>query len=183
MKPAFIIIDVQKDFFRNGRLKEHRTDLTKHINELTSFARSHNFPVIWVRQEFKADLSDVPLVMKRTQTPITIEHTKGSRLLEELKQEPTDHEIIKKRYSALFNTNLDELLKNLGVDRLIIGGINTHACVRTTAIDAYQRDYDVIIATDCTDSYDEEHHNISLKYLTHAISTAKNNEEIFAMLT
>ena len=41
----------------------------------------------------------------------------------------------------------------------------THACVRMTAIDAYQRDYDVIVAAECVASSDPEHHDITLRYL------------------
>jgi nicotinamidase-related amidase len=38
-----------------------------------------------------------------------------------------------------------------------IAGINTHECVWTTAVDAYQRDFDVVLARDCIGSYDAEH--------------------------
>jgi nicotinamidase-related amidase len=44
------------------------------------------------------------------------------------------------------------------VDALIAAGINTHACICATAIDAYQRDFPVIVASDCIDSYDRQHH-------------------------
>jgi len=73
--------------------------------------------------------------------------------------------IIKKRYSAFFGTTLDETLARLTPDTLILAGINTHACVRTTAIDAYQRDWPVVLAGDCIGSYDQEHHEISLRYM------------------
>lgn len=109
---------------------------------------------------------------------MTIEDTPGSQLLSELEQDPEDFEVIKKRYSAFFRTNLDDLLQTLGIDTLIIGGVNTHACVRVAVIDAYQRDYEVVLAIDCTDSYDEEHHRVSLSYLTKTMSTAKTNQEI-----
>lgn len=182
MKPAVIIIDALEDFFKEGLLKEHRITLANHINELVDFARNHNVSVIWVRQEFKADLSDAFLAMRRNNWPVTIENTKGSQILEELHKEHSDYEVIKKRYSAFFKTNLDDLLEKLKIDTLIIGGINTHACVRTAVIDAYQRDYEVILAIDCTDSYDEEHHKVSLKYLTKSISIAETNQEIFVFL-
>jgi isochorismate hydrolase len=47
----------------------------------------------------------------------------------------------------------------------VIAGVNTHACVRMTAIDAYQRDYDVIVAAECVASSDPEHHDVTLRYL------------------
>ncbi len=50
-------------------------------------------------------------------------------------------------------------------------------------LDAYQREYEVVLALDCTDSYDEEHHHISLRSLTRGICTGKTNQDIFDLLT
>jgi nicotinamidase-related amidase len=179
MKAAILLIDLLEDFFQDGRLKVNRSILVSHINALTSVGRRSHIPIIWVRQAFKADLSDAFLGMRKTQKAITIENTSGSQLLSDLERDPTDLEVVKKRYSAFFRTNLDELLGTLAADLLIIGGINTHACVRMTVIDAYQRDYEVVLALDCTDSYDEEHHRVSLRYLTRGICTGKTNPDIF----
>ena len=55
------------------------------------------------------------------------------------------------------------LLRSQSCSRLIVCGVNTHACVRTTVVDAYQRDFEVILAEDCIDSHDAEHHEISLR--------------------
>ncbi len=76
-----MIIDVLEDYFRDGRLKENRSALVQHINALTSVGRAHHIPIIWVRQVFKADLSDAFLWMRKTNTPVTIENTHGSQLL------------------------------------------------------------------------------------------------------
>jgi len=53
---------------------------------------------------------------------------------------------------------------------------------RTTAIDAYQRDWPVVLASDCIDSYDKEHHAISLRYMTGKIASVMSNSQIFADL-
>ena len=181
MKPAILIVDMLEDFFRDGRLKEHRDSLVLHINALTSFARQHSIPVIWVRQEFKSDLSDAFLAMRKHNYPITIEGTKGSKILGELQRTGSDYIIIKKRYSAFFKTTLDEVLQKIEADTLIIGGVNTHACIRMAAIDAYQRDYAVILASDCIDSYDEDNHRSSLQYLTKNMTSAMSNKELFSI--
>jgi isochorismate hydrolase len=91
--------------------------------------------------------------------------------------------VIKKRYSAFFGTELDQMLSRLRPDVLILAGINTHACVRMTAIDAYQRDWEIIMAADCVDSYDPEHHDISMKYMKDKIATVMTNQEIRAALS
>lgn len=178
MKAAVLIIDVLQDFFKEGRLKDHREKLATSINELVSIGREKELPIIWVRQEFKDDLSDAFLAMRKNGNKITIENTEGCQLLPELDRQENDYEVIKKRYSAFFKTGLDDLLDRLKVDTLILGGVNTHACIRTAAVDAYQRDYEVILATDCIDSYDEEFHKVSLRYLGRSISEQLTNEEI-----
>jgi isochorismate hydrolase len=96
--------------------------------------------------------------------------------------DPSDTVIVKKRYSAFYGTILDEILARLGADTIILAGINTHACIRTTAIDAYQRDWPVILATDCVDSYDQEHHEISLRYMQDKVAALISNHEIRSRL-
>jgi nicotinamidase-related amidase len=71
----------------------------------------------------------------------------------------------RKRYSAFFGTDLDAPLSAIRPDVSVVAGVNTHACVRMTAIDAYQRDYDVIVAGECVASSDPEHHDVTLRYL------------------
>ena len=84
----------------------------------------------------------------------------------------------KKRYSAFFGTSLDETLCSYQCKRVIVAGVNTHACIRTTVVDAYQRDYDVILASDCIDSADAEHHDVSLRYMEGKLATSVRNTDI-----
>jgi nicotinamidase-related amidase len=131
--------------------------------------------VIWVRQEFEPDLSDAFPEMRAKEIYVTIKGTEGCQLLPGLAVAPADPIVVKKRYSAFFGTGLDQLLNRLAPDTLILAGINTHACIRTTAVDAYQRDWPVILALDCIDSYDREHHEVSLRYMRDKIAAVRTN--------
>jgi isochorismate hydrolase len=91
--------------------------------------------------------------------------------------------IVKKRYSAFYGTGLDETLADIDADAIVLAGINTHACIRTTAIDAYQRDWTVVLALDCVDSYDREHHEVSLRYLRDRMALGMTNQELEAALS
>jgi len=176
---ALLVIDMLVDFFeRVPELSAQRAPLTTAINQLTSVVRGAGQPVIWVRQEFRPDLSDAFLDMQRRQVAVAIAGTSGAKILPELTQAPGDHVIVKKRYSAFFGTSLDELLATLQPRSLIVAGINTHACIRMTVIDAYQRDYDVVLAADAIGSYDGEHHGITLKYLEGKMARMATNSEI-----
>jgi nicotinamidase-related amidase len=159
---SLLVIDMLNDFFRqHNHLAAQRNQLVVSINELTQAFRRHGEPVIWVRQEFAPDLSDAFLEMRKQGIRVTIAGTNGCEILAELDRQPPDKTIVKKRYSAFFGTDLDATLASLRPTALVVAGINTHACVRTTVIDAYQRDYEVILATDCIASYDEDHHEIT----------------------
>lgn len=177
-KPALLIIDMSQDFFRVGRLHELRVNLSRSINELVSHFRKGKLPIIWVRQEFEPDLSDAFLSMRRDGTRITIKGTGGELLLPELDFHKDDFVVIKKRYSAFFQTNLDEILSKLNPSHLVLAGVNTHACIRIAAVDAFQRDYQVIVADSCVNSYDLGFHQDSKRYLEGRVANFLPNSEI-----
>ena len=173
-KSAFLVIDMLNDFFLEQPLSGRRSGLVSAINEVVRMFREKGQPIIWVRQEFKPDLKE--------DTRITIAGTEGAQILPEMDVQPVDHVIVKRRYSAFFRTTLDDLLSTLQPDLLVVGGVNTHACVRTTVIDAYQRDYHIAVASECTASYDDEHHEITRRYLDKKIARFLSNAEIHEMV-
>jgi nicotinamidase-related amidase len=181
-KSAFLVIDMLNDFFLEEPLSGRRSGLVSAINEVVRMFRENGQPIIWVRQEFKPDLSDAFLAMRKEDTRITIAGTEGAQILPEMDVQPVDHVIVKRRYSAFFRTTLDDLLSTLQPDLLVVGGVNTHACVRTTVIDAYQRDYHIAVASECTASYDDEHHEITRRYLDKKIARFLSNAEIHEMV-
>lgn len=178
MTDVLLIIDMQEDFFAHARLAEQRSLLVANTNALVSLAREASIRVIWVRQEFLPDLSDAPLEVKRQKIEVVVAGTPGAQILPELNRQQSDEHIVKKRYSAFFGTDLDDRLSRLGCTRLIIAGINTHACIRATVVDAYQRDYDVILAKDCIASHDQEHHEISWRYMEGKLGVGMTNSQI-----
>jgi len=73
--------------------------------------------------------------------------------------------IPKKRYSGFFQTPLEEKLKQIKPDKLIICGVLTNICVMHTTADARNRDYQVEVFTDCVASPDEEAHHFALQHI------------------
>jgi nicotinamidase-related amidase len=181
-KPVLIVIDMLRDFLDDWDPAQ-KERLVRSVNELVGVMRSFSHPVIWVRQEFEPDLSDAFPEMRAKGIRITIKGTPGCEILPELAVDASDTVIVKKRYSAFYGTTLDASLARLAPDAIIVAGINTHACIRTTVIDAYQRDRPVILAADCVDSYDREHHEISLRYMKDKLATLMTNQEIRSALS
>jgi nicotinamidase-related amidase len=176
-KAVLLIIDMINDGF-DGWDSESRRSLVANINRLAEIFRERELPVIWVRQEFESDLSDAFLEMRNGGIRKYIKGTHGAEILSELMQSPKDLTTIKKRYSAFFKTTLDEVLERHRPACLVLAGINTHACIRTTAIDAYQRDWEVVLAQDCIASYNPDWHKSSLEYLDGRVAKIKTTDEI-----
>lgn len=75
----------------------------------------------------------------------------------------------KKRYDCFVGTDLDFVLKSMGVMSLWIVGVNTNSCVLATAIAASCRDYDVTIVSDCVETMDgEDFHYSAMKIFERA---------------
>jgi nicotinamidase-related amidase len=180
-KPVLIVIDMLNEFLDRWPADSRRR-LVDSTLELVNMIQLKERPVIWVRQEFEPDLSDAFLEMRQKGIRSAIKGTPGCEIVSELKPAAGDPMIVKKRYSAFFRTELDDLLAKLQPDELILAGVNTHACIRTTAVDAYQRDWPVVLALDCIGSYDEEHHDVSLRYMKDKIARVMTNSEIAAWL-
>ncbi len=89
----------------------------------------------------------------------------------------------KKRYSAFYATDLEFLLRGLGIDTVILAGINTTTCILCTAFEATNRDFRVVIASDAVDSMDgEEMHSFSLRLMEAAVGWPLTNQEILESL-
>jgi maleamate amidohydrolase len=170
VKPMLLVIDMLLDFLDRWPVAE-RVTLVAAIHRLIDAFRAAGHPVVWVRQEFAPDLSDAFREMRRDNIRVTIKGTEGCRIIPELAPAADDLHVIKKRYSAFFGTELDALIRARGIDTLVLAGVNTHACVRMTAIDAYQRDLDVIIPREAVGSYDQEHAAVSLRYMDDKIAS------------
>lgn len=168
-KPCLIVIDMIRDYLGSWE-PEALKELVGNTNKLVENFKRRQLPVIWVRNEFRPDLSDAFPEMREKNVRLAIQGTQGAQLHPDLLWSASDITVIKKRYSAFFGTNLDEFLAELGATDLVLCGINTHACIRTAAIDAYQRDFRVFLAEECISTYDDEHGRISLSYMNGKIA-------------
>lgn len=181
MKPVLLVIDMLVDFL--GAWSEaDRVTLVDGVSSLVQAFRTARRPVIWVRQEFEPDLSDAFLEMRRKNIRVAIKGARGCETIPELGVRPDEAQVIKKRYSAFFGTQLDHLLLAHAADTVVLAGINTHACVRTTAIDAYQRDLDVIIPREAVGSYDRDHEAVSLRYMDGKIASVMPLDTVISLL-
>jgi len=76
-----------------------------------------------------------------------------------------DPVVVKHRYNAFLNTDLDTILRANGIRTIVFTGVSTNCCVESTAREAFMRDYYVVVVDDATASYSRELHQAALKTL------------------
>lgn len=153
MNPALVIIDMQNWFFRSEDRREKLSELIESINELIEIATTKNITIFQVLTIHKADKSTWNIVMKKHNFSALLEGSDEANLLPDIKFDSSQEIIVKTRQSTFIRTNFEKKLKEKNIDTLILGGVFTHGYVGRTAVDAYERDFNVILAKDASFSH------------------------------
>ncbi len=160
-KRAILVVDMLNDFVTGALKCDRGLAIVPKTAELLRGAREKGVPVIFCND---AHLKGIDHELKLWGDH-AIAGTKGAEVIPELELCDKDYVVPKRRYSGFFHTDLDLLLKELGVDTVILTGLHAHMCVRHTAADAYQLGYGIVVAKDATDSFTEEDYLYGIKYL------------------
>jgi ureidoacrylate peracid hydrolase len=175
-RTAVIVVDMQNDFGSPGGIF-HRAGIditsiqrviTPTRNALTA-ARRAGLKIVYLKMGFKPDLSDLgaddsanrtrhlrlgvgqPSVAPDGQEGrFLVRDTWNTDIVAELSPEPADLVLYKHRFSGFYETELDHVLRSLGISNLIFTGCTTSICVESTIRDAMFRDYRCVLLTDCT---------------------------------
>lgn len=162
-KPALLIIDMQNDFIREGSpLKVGGAGLIiGKIQSLLELFRRNRLPVFYVIRVHRKNGSDVEVFRKDLfrKMPFAVEGTKGAEIISELEPREGEHIIRKTRMSAFMYTDLDLVLRTLGVDTVFITGIQTPNCIRTTVFDACALSYGVVLVEDAVAAKNQDIHS------------------------
>ena len=86
--------------------------------------------------------------------------------------------MIKHRYSAFINTDLNTVLRAKGVESVLVTGVATNVCVETTARDAYMFDYYVTMVEDCAAAYEPKLHQGTLENIRRHFGLVASSQEI-----
>lgn len=175
---AILVVDMLNDFVTGALACDRGKAIVPATARLLDAAREANIPVIFCNDAHIAGI-DRELELWGDHA---IAGTKGAEVIPELKLSKKDYVVPKRRYSGFFQTDLDILLKELGVKRVIMTGLHAHMCVRHTSADAYCLGYDVMVAKEATDSFTEEDYVGGLAYLKTCYGAeAYTNDELIAM--
>jgi len=183
-RTALIIIDMQRDFLEPGGFGETLGNdvsrlqaAVKPLKAVLAAARAAGLLVIHTREGHRPDLSDAPPAKVERGAPskrigdagpmgrILIRGEPGHDIVPELYPIDGEPVIDKPGKGAFYQTDLESMLKNCGIENLIVCGVTTEVCVNTTVREANDRGYRCIVLSDCCASYFPEFHEMGLKMI------------------
>jgi len=165
---AVIVIDVANDFVNPGGViaEAGGTDyqararaIVAPLARLLDAARATGVMVLYATDAHGE--SDTEL---RKFPPHSMKGTWNAEIVPELAPKQGDVVIEKTTYSPFVCTNLDDVLRSRGIERLYVTGLHTDCCARHTSGDAFQRGYDLVWVTDALQAFTEEAHRAGLDY-------------------
>lgn len=161
-KSAMIVIDMQHGFINPGSAYciKHALSTVDLLGETIEKARKMGIPIFFVTRRYRANGSDVEFSRHSA-------WENGGRELSFVKEDSHlapdclmpkkgDYSLVKPRFSAFFQTELDLILRRLDVKNVILTGTTTPNCIRTTAYDSISLDYNTIVIEDVCSSQTEE---------------------------
>jgi len=162
--PAVLVVDLTRQF-SDDRWPLGRSDTgdacVDATTRLLATTRPIDIPTVFIRGRIQRDrLSISSGRSNRDANPF--DPGEGNELRPEIA--PLDGEVVirKPRRSAFFGTMLDSLLRERGVDTVIVTGMVTSGCVRATVVDAFQRDFHVVVPEECVADRAPAPHRLSL---------------------
>jgi ureidoacrylate peracid hydrolase len=194
-KTALLVIDMQNTFCMPGAPGEVplSREIVPNINRLATRLRAMKVPVIWVvhantvsagHTDWEVFFNHVvrsPEVRKRMAESL---NPAKQEVWKELDRRPEDVVVIKNRYSALAHgaSTLERVLRNLGVDTVLVAGTKTNVCCDSTARDAMMLDFKSVMLSDCCAALSDEEHLASLETFIQQFGDVMSADEALARL-
>jgi ureidoacrylate peracid hydrolase len=189
-KSALIVVDMQNDYcHENGSGALNGGDVADHyaivpnLQKLIDTAHEANIPVFFIKTTHdETTNSKVWLsrrIGKKHDTCVT-----GTWGAEYFGVAPTgkDIEVIKHRYSAFINTDLELKLKVLGCETLLMTGVATNVCVESTLRDGFMLDFYTILVSDCTAAGSKSSYEATLENVRRGFGWVTDSNEICSEL-
>lgn len=180
---ALLLVDLQRDYLDRPGLVPDEAALVAATARLLRGFRQSGAPIAHVRTLVRADGSDAMAHWRAAPALPCVEGSPGAAPPEALAEQEGELVARKSRYRGFADPELDGWLRARGVARVVIAGIYAHACVRETALDAFELGYDVTIADEAVGSDDPVHAERTRSWLDGRAATYRGVDDILDTLS
>jgi nicotinamidase-related amidase len=165
---CLLIIDMINEFAFPGaeQMLASTVAVAKRIARLKSRAKSAGIPVVYVNDNFGKWQYDFNKLIGHCLQG----HCRGQQIVELLRPAEDDYFVLKPKHSGFFCTPLELVLRFLGARRLILTGVAGNSCVLYTAGDAYMRDFELVVPSDCVASLNPEDNSQALDHMKNMLN-------------
>ncbi len=178
-RAAILVVDMLNEFLEPGGemvLLEGRR-VIEPINRLLAASREMGMRVVWLCDEH-------PIPEDREfekRVPHCIGGTWNAEIVDAMDVAPDELRFAKRRYSGFFGTDLDLRLREWGVQQVVVTGVVTNICVRSTVHDAYFLGYDVFVPEDCVSATSDREQASTLYDIDTHFGDVVRSEELMAV--
>lgn len=184
-RTAVLMIDMQRDFLEPGGFGEALGNdvslLARAVapcRMLLATARAAGIEVLHTREGHRPNLSDAPRAKLERSPPgsrigdvgpmgrILVRGEPGHEIVPELAPLPAEVVIDKPGKGAFYQTDLESILRNRGIETLLVAGVTTEVCVHTSVREANDRGLRCIVVGDCCGSYFPDFHAMALRMVS-----------------
>jgi nicotinamidase-related amidase len=166
---ALIIVDMLKDFVDGALANPRAQAIVGPLRRLLAYARQNGWAVVFSNDAHKPGDPEL-----RIWGPHGMAGDPGAEVIADLTPAPGPRELVspKRFYGAFDETGLDERLKALGVDEVVITGQHTHICVRHSSYGAFTRGYRITVPRDAVCTFEGVSEEEALAYLKNVYGAA-----------
>jgi ureidoacrylate peracid hydrolase len=193
-KAALVVIDMQNYFCKPGHQGEvpKSRDIVPNINRLAADLRRRGGWVVWVRNGTRDTRDSWSNYHEFLHTPDRCDRRyaamdvggDGYEYWHGNDIRPEDAQVTKTRYSAFIqgSSNIEGLLRERGIDTLLIAGTATNVCCESTARDAMMLNFKVVMVSDGMATHNDEEHNAALSIFYGLFGDVQTVDEAVAAL-
>jgi ureidoacrylate peracid hydrolase len=185
---ALVVVDVQNDFVSSDGSAAKRGEdvgaaiaMVPNLVRLIQEARRVGLTIVYIKTTH-SEWTDTPSWIYRSSQKSGLntcrEGTWGADFYNGIAPLPSERVVIKHRYSAFINTDLNTVLKARAIQSVLVCGVATNVCVETTARDAYMYDYYVTMIDDCSAAYETKLHLGTLDNMRRHFGLVASSDEI-----
>lgn len=182
-RTAVLVVDMINEFCKPGgrMVLPGYEALVGPQSEIIAAARATGVPVIWIHDAHRPGMRHEREWAKRT--PHGLENTWATEIIEDLGARDDEIHVTKRRYSAFFQTDLDLTLKDMQVTQLVVFGVVTNICVRSTVHDAFFNGYEVVVPADACAATGPREQESSLYDIATHFGVVASSSAVVAALT
>ena len=161
MRDALVLVDVVQTFEHEDGDRLLESFRSRHEGFVAAWerARGDDVPVVYANDNFDVWDGDAPRLVRSAL------EGRGGELVEAIAPREDETFVVKPRYSAFDHTPLELILRELEVERLLVGGMSTEGCVAQTTIDARELGFKVTVLANACATVDERVEEVALEYL------------------